>query len=80
MRHFYSLVLMLFLAASVQAQTTIWLGGSTDWEDPTNWSDGVPSSGGTATLLEMILSKITSTQQVWLGLTNNNNGNNYPRV
>jgi len=51
MRHFYSLVLMLLLAASMQAQTTtIWLGGSTDWDDPTNWSDGVPTSGGTATI------------------------------
>ena len=51
MRNFYFLVLMLLFAVSVQSQTTtIWLGGSTDWDDPTNWSEGVPESGFTVTI------------------------------
>lgn len=51
MRNFYSLVLMLLFAVTVQAQTTtIWLGGSTDWDDPANWSEGVPESGFTVTI------------------------------
>jgi len=51
MRNFYSLVLMLLFVVSMQAQTTtIWLGGSTDWDDPANWSDGVPASGFTVTI------------------------------
>ncbi len=51
MRNFYSLVLWLLFAISVQSQTTtIWLGGSTDWGDPTNWSEGIPESGFTVTI------------------------------
>ncbi len=51
MKNFYSLILMLLFAVSVQSQTTtIWLGGSTDWDDPTNWTDGVPASGFTVTI------------------------------
>ena len=42
---------MLLFAVSVQSQTTtIWLGGSTDWDDPTNWSEGIPESGFTVTI------------------------------
>ena len=51
MRNFYSLLLMLIFAFSMQAQTTtIWLGGSTVWDDPANWSDGIPATGFIVTI------------------------------
>ena len=50
MRHLYLLLIALLLTSFTQAQTTIWLGGSTDWEDASNWTNGVPMTGDTATI------------------------------
>jgi outer membrane autotransporter protein len=42
---------MLALAAPAQAQTATWNGGTTDWNDPTNWTPNAPPFGPTATAI-----------------------------
>jgi len=32
------------------AQATLWLGNDTDWNNSANWTNGVPQTGGTATI------------------------------
>ena len=42
----------VFFALSVFAQGTLWQGTvDTDWNNPANWSNGVPTTGYTATIL-----------------------------
>ncbi len=50
MKQLNLVLMLLLLAVTINAQTTIWLGGSTDWDDPANWSDGVPATGFTVTI------------------------------
>ena len=44
MRNFYLVFCFLLFSIVGTSQTTIWLGGSSDWDDPANWSAGVPAT------------------------------------
>ena len=50
MRNFYLAFCFVLFSLAGTAQTTIWLGGSSDWNDPANWSDGIPATGFTVTI------------------------------
>ncbi|MEL6923451.1 MAG: hypothetical protein AAFO94_05330, partial [Bacteroidota bacterium] len=53
MRKITTLLCMLCLTLALGAQETLWTGGAgnTNWNDPGNWSAGVPVAGQTATIL-----------------------------
>ena len=50
MRNFYFAFCFLLFSLAGTAQTTIWLGGSSDWNDAANWSAGVPATGFLVTI------------------------------
>ena len=48
--YFYTFVFTLLTAITISAQT-VWTGNTdSDWQNPTNWSSGVPTTGMTATI------------------------------
>ncbi len=47
---FACVVLVSCMSAPLVAQSTVWLGNSTNWYDPANWSAGVPTASVDATI------------------------------